>query len=94
MFGELIGVAVDGMPLVLVLIALVEWLKKIGLKGEPAINAVAMALGLVFGIGYKFSVAPLITFADWFVAAIFGIVLGLSSIGLYKTGESIVASKE
>lgn len=82
--------AAQGAPLVLFVIALTEWIKKMGVTGEQAINGIAVVIGLILGVGYKFSVLPPVTFADWFAAVIFGLILGLASIGLYKSGESVV----
>ena len=83
--------AAQGAPLVLFVIALTEWIKRMGVTGEAALNGIAVIIGLILGVGYKFSVMPPVTFADWFAAVLFGLILGLSSIGLYKSGESIVA---
>jgi hypothetical protein len=93
MFIDFAALTAQGMPLVLLVIALVEWIKKMGVTGESAINGIAVVIGLLLGVGYQLSVAVPADFAGWFSAVIFGLILGLSSIGLYKSGESIVSSK-
>ena len=39
-----------GIPLVLVVLGLVEWIKQLGVQGN-AVRYVSMAIGLIFGIG-------------------------------------------
>jgi len=73
---------VAGVPLVLVVVGLVEWVKSLGLQGV-AVKFVSMAIGLVLGIGYQISVAVPVGFAGWFGASVFGLALGLLASGIY-----------
>lgn len=81
---------VNGIPLVALVIALVEWIKKFGVEGK-ALNAVSMAVGAAIGVAYWYAQAPLITFADWFGAIVYGLALGLVASGIYDAAKSVVA---
>lgn len=78
---------VNGIPLVALVIALVEWIKRFGVEGK-ALNAVSMAVGAVIGVAYWYAQSPLVTFADWFGAVIYGLALGLVASGIYDAVRS------
>ena len=80
---------VAGLPLVLVVLGLVEWVKRLGLQGR-AVVIVSMAIGLALGLAYQVSIALPIDFAGWFGAAVYGIGLGLVASGIYDVGKSIL----
>ena len=80
---------VSGLPLLLVVLGLVEWVKRLGLSGKPVI-LVSMGIGLVIGIAYQVSIALPVDFAGWFGAAVYGIGLGIVSSGIYDAGKSII----
>lgn len=80
---------VAGLPLVLVVLGLVEWVKRLGLAGK-AVVIVSMAIGLALGLAYQVSIAVPIDFAGWFGAAVYGIGLGLVASGVYDVGKSIL----
>ena len=82
---------VNGLPLVAVVLALVEWVKTFGLAGK-ALRGVSMLIGLAVGVAYQVSVAVPVGFAGWFGAAIYGVTLGLVASGLYDAGKSIAAN--
>lgn len=73
---------VAGVPLVLVVLGLVEWVKSLGLTGN-SVKFVSMGIGLVLGIGYQLSVAVPVGFSGWFGASVFGLALGLLASGIY-----------
>jgi len=73
---------VAGVPLVLVVLGLVEWVKSLGLQGV-AVKFVSMAIGLILGIGYQLSIAVPVGFTGWFGAGVFGLALGLLASGIY-----------
>lgn len=81
---------VAGIPLVLVVIGLVEWIKRFGVQGA-ALNVASLLIGLVAGIAYQISIAMPSDFSGWFAAAIYGLALGLVASGLYDAGKSIVS---
>ena len=80
---------VSGLPLLLVVLGLVEWVKRLGLSGKP-VTLVSMGIGLVIGIAYQVSIALPIDFAGWFGAAVYGIGLGIVASGIYDAGKSII----
>ena len=78
---------VNGVPLLFVNFGLVAWVKAMGLRGQ-ALTATAFVVGIVLGVLYQFSLAPLIGFAAWFGAVIYGLGLGIVASGVYKGIES------
>jgi len=79
---------VAGIPLVMVVIGLVEWMKRFGVQGA-ALNVASLLIGLIAGIAYQISIAMPGDFSGWFSAAIYGLTLGLVASGLYDAGKSI-----
>jgi len=84
MSGVFENLVVAGIPLLLVVLGLVEWSKLLGLTGN-VLRVVSMAIGVLLGIGYQFSLASPIAFADWFAVVVFGLVLGLTTSGVYDS---------
>jgi len=78
---------VNGIPLVVLVIALVEWVKRFGVEGK-ALNAVSMAIGAIIGVAYWYAQQPLASFADWFGAIVYGLALGLVASGIYDAARS------
>lgn len=78
---------VAGVPLVLVVIGLVEWSKRLGVSGKP-LMVLSMLIGVVLGVLYQFSQQPLEGFSAWFGAAIYGLALGLVASGIYDAARS------
>lgn len=81
---------VNGIPLTVLVIALVEWIKKFGVEGK-ALNAVSMAIGALIGVAYWYAQSPLQSFTDWFGAVVYGLALGLVASGIYDAARSAVA---
>lgn len=73
---------VAGVPLILVVLGLVEWVKSLGVTGNAA-KVVSLAIGLLLGVGYQFSVTPPVGFSGWFTVIVFGLALGLVASGIY-----------
>lgn len=80
---------INGVPLVALVIALVEWIKRFGVSGK-ALNAASMMVGALIGIAYWYAQSPLTTFADWFGAVVYGLALGLVASGIYDAARSAV----
>ena len=78
----MVDILVNGVNLLLVIMGLVEFLKRLGVTGKWSILA-SMIIGLLLGIGYQISAKPPAGFGDWFGAVIFGLGLGLSASGVY-----------
>lgn len=77
--------SVAGIPLLAFVLGLVQWIKGFGLAG-PQVKVASMAVGVLLGVGYQFSVGAPADFAGWFAVAIFGVALGLVASGLYDAG--------
>jgi hypothetical protein len=67
--------------------AAVAWIKQFGVKGK-ALTGAAFAFGLVFGVSYRYALAPMVTFSDWFWAITFGFAAGFLATGAYKGMEN------
>lgn len=87
MILDLQGAIIAGVPLMLVVIGLVQWVKtKLGWSG-PWVEVFAICLGLVMGVSYwayQAEPAAMIGWRFWFEAAIYGLAVGLVSTGIYK----------
>ena len=77
---------VSGLPLVLVVLGLVEWIKSLGLSGT-AVKIVSLMVGVAFGVGYQMTVALPSSFAGWFAAVVYGLGLGLVASGIYDAAK-------
>jgi energy-coupling factor transporter transmembrane protein EcfT len=73
---------VAGVPLVFVVLGLVEFVKRLGLKGNWLI-VVSMLIGAALGIGYQCTVAVPVGFNGWFSVSVFGLAVGLVASGIY-----------
>lgn len=73
---------VNGVPLLVVILGVVEFLKKLGVNGKASLAA-SMILGLALGILYQVSLALPADLAGWLGAVIYGLALGLAASGLY-----------
>jgi len=72
--------------LVGITVGLTELIKRaFGLK-DVVVQAIGTAIGTVSFVLSSYSLAPLATFTDWFNAVGLGLVLGLTTVGLYSVG--------
>lgn len=78
---------VSGIPLVVVIFGLIEFIKSLGAGGK-LLTIISMLLGVVFGFAYQLSLAMPTGFAGWFGVAVFGLGLGLVASGFYKFIDS------
>lgn len=93
------GASVQGVPLIVVVLGLVEYAKRWGFQGKQLLGA-SMGVGLVLGAayqGYVLASAPgpgPATAAAWYIAVfgmvIYGLVLGLVASGVYDFADGIV----
>jgi hypothetical protein len=96
--SEYFGAMVAGVPLVLVVIGLVEWFKRIGFEGSELLY-VSMAVGVILGFGYMlFQTRP--PAGDWWVLGsylfanvVYGLGLGVVASGLYDAVKAILKPK-
>jgi len=77
---------VAGIPLLIFVLALVQWVKSFGVSGNYA-KAASMAIGLVLGIGYQLTLSAPTDFAGWFTTVVFGLALGLGASGVYEVAN-------
>jgi len=77
---------VNGVPLVLLVMGLVEFSKKFGAK-DLVCDALSMGLGLVFGFLYQLSTVGMPTdLTGWLGVVVYGLGLGLTTSGLWSVG--------
>ncbi len=77
---------VAGVPLLIFVLALVQWVKSFGMSGNYA-KAASMGIGLVLGIGYQLTLSTPVDFAGWFATVVFGLALGLGASGVYEVAS-------
>jgi hypothetical protein len=82
------NILVGGIPLIVVIFGLVEFSKRLGLKGN-GLTIFSLILGAAFGIAYRIATSGLpVVFAGWFEFTVFGLALGLVASGLYDFANS------
>ena len=79
-------VKVAGIPLLVIVLGLVQYIKGFGVEGN-LVKILSMIVGWGLGIGYQLSIAVPVNFAGWFSACVFGIGLGLVASGLYDVAK-------
>jgi hypothetical protein len=84
MIGTLLA---ELMTLSVIIFAAVAWIKQLGVRGK-SLTLAAFAFGLLLGLTYRWAMAPMVTFADWFWAICFGLMAGFLATGAYKGAES------
>ncbi len=86
----MLDILVAGIPAGVVVVALVEALKRLfKIEGDAAI-AVALVTGVVVAAGaYLASVSP--GFGEWWQVVVAGLLLGLSACGLFDLGQALKA---
>jgi hypothetical protein len=93
-FTDIMNTAVSGFPLYLVVMGLVEILKKAKWFSGNALIAASVVMGtIVGGLYYGVQNVPLeynITF--WVSLVVYGVTVGLVASGLYDTAKSIIKS--
>ena len=83
---DLTGSLVAGIPLMLVVIGLVQYVKeKLNWSGV-GVEMFAILLGLAFGFGYHVYAAEVVlwTFNFIFEGVVYGLAVGLVATGIYK----------
>jgi hypothetical protein len=78
---------VNGIPLILVVMGLVELSKSFGAEGK-ILTAISFVIGLVLGILYQVSLGMPVGFAGWFGSVVFGVALGLMASKVYDAIRS------
>lgn len=84
---------IAGIPLIVIVFALVEEIKAWGLTGK-ILRAIALLLGLLLAFGYQLAIVGLpVDPAGWFTAVIVGLVYGLTASGAYNFLDSRFPAK-
>jgi hypothetical protein len=74
---------VAGVPLIVLVFALVEEIKAYGLTGK-ILRFVSLLLGLIVALAYQFAIQGFpVTAAGWFTVIIVGLLYGLTASGGY-----------
>jgi len=89
MLAQVLGGAVaGGIPILIVVMGLVEFTKRLGLTGK-ALLVTSMLLGLLFGVAFQVAQNGLPgDFGGWFAYAVFGLAMGLVASGIYDLIDS------
>lgn len=83
---------VNGIPLLFVIFGFTAWIKSLGVRGK-ALTAASFTIGILAGVLYQYSLMPMVGFAAWFGAVIYGLALGIVASGVYKGIESATQPK-
>ena len=72
---------IDGVSVVLLIVGLVELVKKLGLKGN-VLTLVSVVIGILVGVGFKaYGMFP--NMQPWIELVVSGVAFGLAATGLY-----------
>lgn len=74
-------VVVNGVPLMLLIVGLVQFISEMGISGK-ALRVVSAVIGLGMGIAYQMSQSVPVDFSGWFGAVLYGLALGVTASGL------------
>lgn len=83
--------AVQGIPLLFVVLGLVQWVKSY--TQDPRIlRGVSMLIGLLLGGGYLLADQGFpVVFAGWFTVVVYGLGVGVVASGIYDVGGDLLA---
>ena len=87
-WSKFFSVSANGIPLIFVVMGLVTFLGKMGVKGKWLLIS-SLLIGLLIGTGFQLSQVVPVNYAGWFSVLIFGLALGLVASGVYETGKAI-----
>jgi hypothetical protein len=76
------GAVIAGIPLILVILGLVSFVKSMGVYGRW-LTAISLIFGVVFGILFQLSERSPVNFTEWFAVVVYGLGLGLVTSGMY-----------
>lgn len=72
---------INGISIVLLIVGLVELVKKFGVEGNK-LTAISVLIGVLVGVTYKlYTMIPAV--APWIEVAVIGLAFGLAATGLY-----------
>lgn len=77
---------IDGISVVLLIVGLVELVKKFGVEGNK-LTAISVLIGVLVGVGFKlYMMIP--SAAPWIEVAVTGLAFGLAATGLYDLAKN------
>lgn len=77
---------IDGISVILLIVGLVELVKKFGIEGNK-LTAISVFIGILVGIGFKlYAMVP--AAAPWIEVAVTGLAFGLAATGLYDLAKN------
>jgi len=74
--------AISGIPLIVIIIALVEEVKAWGVQGK-VLRVVSMAIGVAFAVVYQVAVKVPADLMGWLVVVGIGLLYGIAASGSY-----------
>jgi hypothetical protein len=83
-------VVVNGIPLVILIVGLVQFIAEMGVAGR-ALKATSAGIGLAVGLAYQLSLGVPVDFAGWFGAILYGLGLGVVASGLVDQARSLAS---
>ncbi len=81
-------VVVNGIPLVILIVGLVQFIREMGISGK-ALRATSAGIGLLVGLAYQMSLGVPVDFAGWFGAVLYGLGLGVVASGLVDQARNL-----
>jgi len=84
--------AVQGIPLIAVILLLVEEVKAWGVSGN-ILRVVSMLIGVAFAIAYQLALKLPVTAMEWLVLIVVGLLYGIAASGGYDFINRRVPSK-
>lgn len=77
---------IDGISIVLLIVGLVELVKKLGVEGNK-LTLISVLIGILVGVGFKlYTMLP--AAAPWIEVAVVGLAFGLAATGLYDLAKN------
>lgn len=83
MIPDFLNVAVAGVPLALVVLALGQLYGMLGAKGKVQL-ILSFVTGFLLGFGYMLAQSMPTDFAQWFSAVVYGLSMGALPVGVYE----------
>lgn len=77
---------IDGISVILLIVGLVELVKKFGVEGNK-LTAISVLIGVLVGVGFRlYTMIP--AAAPWIEVAVTGLAFGLAATGLYDLAKN------
>jgi len=88
--SELLTVQMLGMPLMFVVIGMVTWMRKMGVRGRWLLVS-SLVWGVVIGVGYQLAQLGVhLSYGIWFAVVVYGLGLGLLASLFYDMLKGVI----